>query len=335
MNGGTGGTKYGAASAGAGNPADGTGGLLVIWCNELENLGIISSEGSSASVATTPGGSSGGGSINLFYNVIKAGKDSKISVEGGKQAISTAIGEKGGSGSINKGKVVDGTFIEERLDIDKVDVLVKMIDKNCNYTTIEELINDTEMLNKIFNNVDSMKYVLASKKVILPKVVSNENIFTMIANNEQAFTLFCNNEDARLAMYNEYAITEKVIANSTIALNVMTKSDRYLVIHGDAKPNRYMMSLYPGKAFVLGISQSCANEGSAGGTSWYCYHGGNYLSRPGVSSNHIGGAASYGTTGLKVRVNLFASSVVGAIWNHMQGGSWLSKGGLHVAIFMI
>ena len=72
----------------------GTGGLLIIYGNKINNNNLIESNGVSAIYETVTGGSSGGGSINLFYNEnynnngtitvgsIKTGAYEKIDVDG-------------------------------------------------------------------------------------------------------------------------------------------------------------------------------------------------------------------------------------------------------------
>ena len=64
----------GGKTAGAANASyygkNGTGGLLIIYTNDLYNKGTISSNGSNGGGGTSGGGSSGGGSINIFANNI-------------------------------------------------------------------------------------------------------------------------------------------------------------------------------------------------------------------------------------------------------------------------
>lgn len=109
----TGGTVYGTpgaygGGAGAGNPRgtksssataqeaeDGTGGLLIIYTNELKGTGKISSNGSTGGTDTNGiryyGGGSGGGSINIFANTI---------IEGIEYNADGVGAIKGGSGTV-------------------------------------------------------------------------------------------------------------------------------------------------------------------------------------------------------------------------------------------
>lgn len=53
---------------GAGNPDFGTGGLIIVLCDEMLNYGEMNAKGSS-SEGRRFGGSSGGGSINIFVKL--------------------------------------------------------------------------------------------------------------------------------------------------------------------------------------------------------------------------------------------------------------------------
>ncbi len=91
---------------------DGTGGLLVIYCNTFNNRGLCCANGVDSSskkiTATEPsGGASGGGSINIFYKtIINRGQ---LEANGGK---SVNYGGAGGNGSITIGSIATETFIK-------------------------------------------------------------------------------------------------------------------------------------------------------------------------------------------------------------------------------
>lgn len=123
------------ASGGAGNPGgkggenglgnkeewkgeNGTGGLLIVYCNNFNNEGTIESNGSKGGgIATYPdggtnsgGGSSGGGSINVFYKqLVNRGTVQAI---GGGVDISNLPGGKGGDGTVSMGKVTVEGYTE-------------------------------------------------------------------------------------------------------------------------------------------------------------------------------------------------------------------------------
>lgn len=66
QNGGSGGSG---APFGAGNPQNGTGGLLIVYADTICGDGSFQANGSSGgyTIKGGEGGSSGGGSINIFY----------------------------------------------------------------------------------------------------------------------------------------------------------------------------------------------------------------------------------------------------------------------------
>lgn len=122
-NGGAGGSSVksnpGSAGGGAGNPggsgnnatttntfygSNGTGGLLIVYANSFDSTGNLIAKGykgyplNGGSISS--GGSSGGGSINVFYKTIISNGNTNVS--GGAQVTSSlASGGAGGSGTVN------------------------------------------------------------------------------------------------------------------------------------------------------------------------------------------------------------------------------------------
>ena len=83
----------------------GTGGLLVIYSDELENNGYITANGNGSTSGT--GGGAGGGSINIFYNTIIA-----RNIE---QAIGGPSGRgsgRGGNGTVTIGNITTSSFAD-------------------------------------------------------------------------------------------------------------------------------------------------------------------------------------------------------------------------------
>lgn len=225
--------------------------------------------------------------------------------------------------------------ITSKIELDNPEVLAKLVDENYNYTTMDEILNDNNLLENIYNNDVALDYVLNSQNIILPEMISNSNsfefiinnleiftkvcdnteTFNKICNNVDAFTKVCNNADAftkvcnsstlRLALYNNYSVTENIIARSQVALNVMKKSSNYVVIKKNV--NKYagrieFTRFYSGKAFVLGMSQDRNTD------SGFKTEVRTILS---VSGGVVKATANttYGTTGLVYPVNKFASIV--------------------------
>lgn len=99
---------------GSGVAENGTGGLLVIYSNIIntEN-GKISSNGSQGGVGSlTGGGSSGGGSINIFYKTkINYNKNNELITSlGGSIVGSKYPGGRGGNGTISIGNIINGKY---------------------------------------------------------------------------------------------------------------------------------------------------------------------------------------------------------------------------------
>ena len=90
---------------------DGTGGLLIIYANNIENEenGKILSKGMNGGNAVRSGGASGGGSINIFYKQIYL-NNGIISADGGNVNYSVNNGGPGGNGSISVGQLLNGTY---------------------------------------------------------------------------------------------------------------------------------------------------------------------------------------------------------------------------------
>lgn len=92
------------------NGANGTGGLLIIFANVFNNNNEIEAKGiQNIEIGVHgQGGSSGGGSINIFYhNLISKGN---IDASGGIATGLSAKGGAGGTGSITIGNIESGSF---------------------------------------------------------------------------------------------------------------------------------------------------------------------------------------------------------------------------------
>ena len=115
-------TFIGGLSSGTGNPAgssdyvhglNGTGGLLMIYGNNIVNSdsGIIEANGVSSNVlAKFPGGASGGGSINIFYND-QFNDNGSITANGGEALGAIRKGGAGGNGTVTIGSIKTGIFV--------------------------------------------------------------------------------------------------------------------------------------------------------------------------------------------------------------------------------
>ena len=99
-------------NSGTGNPYGGTGGLLLISSKTLFNKGNIVSNGTNRGTSSIYyGGSSGGGSINIFYTEDYT-NEGNIEANGGiSPGSGNNSGGSGGTGSISIGNISTGTYI--------------------------------------------------------------------------------------------------------------------------------------------------------------------------------------------------------------------------------
>lgn len=119
-----------AATGGAGNPggagsnprgrdvtqlngSNGTGGLLILVTNVIRALGTVESKGSNGGIAHTiygDGGSSGGGSINIFYSELNSTID-LVSAAGGESRTTN----NGGDGTVSLDQIPKESFLMESI----------------------------------------------------------------------------------------------------------------------------------------------------------------------------------------------------------------------------
>ena len=163
-----------AAGGGAGNPGGsyagssccaknsgqtGTGGLLIINTDALENTGTINSSGMKGGYGSgASGGSSGGGSINIFYRTLIS--EGTITSTGGAEV---SAGSKGGDGSVTLTQLVlDEEEIKPTLKTLTVDkgTLKPSFDKTTNEYSVtldseDSLVNIDATLTNGENTISS------------------------------------------------------------------------------------------------------------------------------------------------------------------------------------
>lgn len=149
------------------------------------------------------------------------------------------------------------------------------------YATVLKNISNENVLSEIFSVPDNVVDILS---------IDDEDLMAKLL-ELQSF---------RNAIYDNYQLTESIIANSPTILNAMKNSTRYQVISRTGQNKNF----YSGKAFVLGFS-------CAGGSS------GNYRAGKFLSSGEFqwSPASYYSSNGLAYKVNKFASNVyVNGVW---------------------
>ena len=88
---------------------NGTGGLLILYTNNMINNSTIYSNGVEGGYSDVGGGATGGGSINIFYK--QNYTIGNIYANGGNAVGSYRLGGRGGQGSISVGQIVDGSYV--------------------------------------------------------------------------------------------------------------------------------------------------------------------------------------------------------------------------------
>ena len=191
------------------------------------------------------------------------------------------------------------------------------------YTSINEVISIKENREKIINSKKAIEYLFNSNdKFFVDSFISNSDMFYLIANDETSMILLCNSEIARNSIYDNFLITENIIANSNIAISTMMNSSRFEKVSHSMTTE--FSNLYSKKAFVFGISQEWHN-----GTTYVVNTHGHYLS---IDGNYISETSSssidQSSDGLKYKVNKFADYVC-------QKNSYGNSSICHAAIFKI
>lgn len=195
------------APGGAGNPGGtsigttgqvaqtGTGGLLILYSTTLSNNGTISSNGSlGGNIDGFCGGSSGGGSINIFTknNITNAGT---ITAQGGTWASWTA---NGGNGSVTRTQISpkDTSNTIAILDMYKNSILYEIEQKDKDGTILYEYVKN--ILEKygtvIYDNDENIIGVKTRCGEILLKDIYSGNVvklymsgYRVVYNNTYGF----------------------------------------------------------------------------------------------------------------------------------------------------
>ncbi len=96
--------------------------MLTIYADSIVNEGTIESSGSTPPISKlhsnlyTPGGASGGGSINIFYSKkieTKETTDEAYKVTGGDRITYYGTNGAGGKGTITIGNISSGIFVKD------------------------------------------------------------------------------------------------------------------------------------------------------------------------------------------------------------------------------
>ncbi len=224
---------------------DGTGGLLVIYADEYQNNGKVEANGvgSTDSVAVAngvAGGASGGGSINIFYN--KCICNVSYHADGGKAYdVDGGKGGDGGNGSIVNGKIENGTFVDETVNLEMEEQTIALL----------KIDNNEEIIGNSGQTLDSkeehqMVFKVVPQSVQVQWSSSDENVATVDANG-----------NVKAAGKGEATITCKVVGKygeeKTRSCKVQVEERLYLYYRGNqfkTITGGYETSARTGRRFV-------------------------------------------------------------------------------------
>ena len=133
------------------------------------------------------------------------------------------------------------------------------LDEN-KYNTLDDVLKDNDAINKILSTKESKDYLLANNgnnkifEKFSSKVCSDSEKFKLIVNTS-AFSDMLEIQKFRNDMYDNYLITENILAQSQNAIKTMIESNNFKV----SSTSSYDVNIYDGKAFLIGISQTGDN----------------------------------------------------------------------------
>lgn len=195
-------------------------------------------------------------------------------------------------------KNIENTYLIDYED--KIDEYIGIGNRNDSELDILEILKYIagDIENKDYDNlVDN----LVNSKEKMNEICSSKNIFTICVNSKKILKKMYESRIAREAMYDNAEITEQILANSNMALEMMKESEQYEVVSTVLR--REFDTLYDGKAFVLGVSQMWHN-GIVDVTMTY----GKFIVGDSIYT-YSAGSGNQTNTGLAIRVNKFASCV--------------------------
>lgn len=133
------------------------------------------------------------------------------------------------------------------------------LDEN-KYNTLDDVLKDNDAINKILSTKESKDYLLANNgnnkifEKFSSKVCSDSEKFKLIVDKSE-FSDMLEISKFRNDMYDNYLITENILAQSQNAIKTMIESSNFKV----SSTSSYDVNIYDGKAFLIGISQTGDN----------------------------------------------------------------------------
>lgn len=192
---------------------NGTGGLLILYTPKLINNGTITADGTQAGTASItssngrvdPGGSSGGGSVNIFYGIIET--SGTITANGGARRCISSCNGAGGNGTVTKTQLVlEEEFLNPTLSLIEV---------------------DKGTITPVFTSSNHDYYVT------LDSESSNVNISAELTNNENTITYGVGNFNIPIGTSEHtIVITSKIGIISTYTIHFYREPSSYKYLNG-------------------------------------------------------------------------------------------------------
>ncbi len=178
------GTKYGTANTNY-NGQNGTGGLLIIHADTLYNTGTISSNGSNGGTAGVGGGSSGGGSINIFARIVS---ENGTQDANGGIAVGSIKGGPGGNGSVTVnelGSVLNYSQKNIKLNVEQTYTIDK---SKLTYTKLNEIQTEDLVMGDITYEVLDDSIISVDKNGVITGLKVGKSKVKITDNKNKYYT---------------------------------------------------------------------------------------------------------------------------------------------------
>lgn len=157
------------------------------------------------------------------------------------------------------------TITEGTSTADKVSKYISTLKNVTNYadiiiTNFNSILN-VDAFTKALVKLSNADEVLFKNSEVLNKLFSNATVFQIMANNTVLMSKIADTQESRTAMYNNYKVTQSILASSTVALNVMSSRAVTYSIEGTSSVSKVV---YSGKGFVLNMSFNSSETASLG-----------------------------------------------------------------------
>lgn len=177
-----GGSDYWTAYGYAGE--NGTGGLLIMYAGRLFNEGTISSNGSRGGNGYMVGGSSGGGSINIFAKRVMEYND--VIADGGDSRSYGRRGFDGGNGTITVNEVDSVLNYPEKIVEVNINENYQIDTSKLSYTELNDIQTENLIVGALrYESLDTNIIEIDNTGLIIPRALGTTKVKIIDETNEQ------------------------------------------------------------------------------------------------------------------------------------------------------